>query len=202
MAETPPAPTATPTPPEPVEPPVERTVPYDRFKSVNDQLVEAKQKIGTFETKLTELEEKDKTELEQERSKRERAEAKLTELQGQVEELGGKLTSTERSQWVREAAAKANFHDPVDALGRPEVDLSKIETEDDAKKAVAEAVKAAKHLVDAEPTPPSVPGRVLAGGQPADPNAPDPAREEGEKFVQELKEASQRGWATSAEPLV
>ena len=203
MADEPTTPAATAT--AVAEPPAERTVPYDRFKQVNDQLAEAKRKADEAEQKRQELEDRDKSELEQVRGKLEKAEKRNAELQGQVEELGGKLTSNERSGWVREAASKAKFIDATDALGR--VDLSAIENEDDAKKAVADVAKSAPHLVAAEePTPPPVPGRVVVNGQPVTPGVHDPAvvaaQQESEQFLQELKEASSKGWSASGTGLL
>lgn len=185
------------------EPPAERTVPYDRFKAVNDKLAEANRRAEEAAQRAQELEDRDKSELEQARSKIEKLEAKNAELSGEVETLGGKLVNNERSAWVKDAAAQAKFIDPTDALGR--VDLSSIEDRDAAKKAVAEVAKEAKHLIAAEgPTPPQI-GRVLENGQPVqptqpqDPNAPSP---EDVAFLAELKAASSAGWSSSGARLL
>lgn len=199
MADVPPA--TTPAPPEQPEareslnlppdpsPKADQTVPYDRFKQVNDEAKAAKEQLKSLEQRLQEIEDKDKSELERERAQRER-------LQTELQEREARLTRVERGQWVREAAAEAKFIDPTDALGR--VDLSQIESEADAKREVKKIADKAKHLVQAEPEPPPVPGRVLANGQPADPNAPDPRQEENEKFLAELKAKSAEGWTSSS----
>lgn len=190
---TPPAATAVATAPaEPAPtpaPPAEKTVPYDRFKEVNDALKSEKDARKEMEDRLRELEDKDKSELERERAARERAEAELNETKSG-------LTRLERSSWVRDAAVEAKFIDSADAIGR--VNLAEIESESDAKKAVKRIAENAKHLIQAEPPTPPVAGQVVRQGQVVDPNAPDPAREESERFVQELKTASERGRSVSS----
>lgn len=199
MSDVPPA-TAPPADP-PADPPAERTVPYDRFKAVNDRLAEANRKAEEEAQKRQELEDRDKSELEQERSKREKAEARIAELQGEVEGLTGTITASQRSGWVKDAATKANFIDPADALGR--VDLSSIEDEAAAKAAVKKVADDAKHLIAGEAPPPPQVGQVIRNGQPVPPSGePDPAAAENEAFLQELKEANQRGWSTSTTGLI
>lgn len=187
-----PAPPAEPAKPEP-EPAKEQTVPYDRFAAVNEQAKEAKAAQKKLEDRLQELEDKDKSELEQERGKRERLEAEL-------QTAGERLVSLERGGWVRDAAVAANFVDPSDAVVH--ANLGEIESEADAKKAVKKIADEKKHLVKAEPEPTPQIGRVLANGQQVDTTAPSPQAAENEKFLQELKDASRKGWATSGSGLM
>lgn len=184
-----------------VTPEPERTVPYDRFKAVNDKLAEATRKAEEAAQKAQELEDRDKTELEQVRSKLEKAEARNAELEGEVGNLSGKLTRNERSGWVRDAASKANFIDPADALGR--VNLDEVETEAEAQKAVKTIADNAKHLLASDkPDPPQV-GQVIRAGQPVSTNGEkDPQVEENERFLTELKEASSKGWSSSSTGLI
>lgn len=190
-ATTEPAAPATPAPPAPTD---DKSVPYERFVQVNDQAKAAKKRADELESRLQELEDRDKSELERERSQRERYENELRERDQ-------RLTSLERGGWVKGAASAANFIDPADALGR--IDLSTIESETDARRAVKKIAEEAKHLVKAEdPTPPPVPGRVLSGGHPVDPNVPNPSSEENEQFLDELKKASSAGWVSSSTGLM
>jgi hypothetical protein len=181
--------------PETPAPPVEetKTVPYERFAEVNNKAKAEREAREDLERRLQELEDRDKSELERERAQRERLSAELEEKQRH-------LVKVERGSWVRDAAVEAKFIDPTDALGR--VSLDAIESESDARKAVKRIAEQAKHLIQQEaPVAPQI-GQVVAGGQPVNPNAPDPKQDENERFLAELKEASSRGWSQSSTGLL
>jgi hypothetical protein len=144
-------PQAPPPPPQEAAPPnePERSVPYDRFKEVNDRLREA-------EKWREERESQDLSEAERERKARERAERERDEATERAQ-------TTERSGWVRDAAQLANFHAPADALAH--VDMSGVEDERAAKRAVKDLAERSPHLVrPVEPARPQV-GQVLRDGQ-------------------------------------
>lgn len=151
-----------PAPPQETAPPnePERSVPYDRFKEINDRLREA-------EKWREERESQDLSEAERERKGRERAERERDEATARAQ-------TTERSGWVRDAAQHANFHAPADALAH--VDMSGVEDERAAKRAVKDLAERSPHLVrPVEPARPQV-GQVLRDGQ--QPVAGDQAAEQ------------------------
>lgn len=193
MADTPPVTPDTPeAPPEtPPEPKDEKTVPYDRFQQVNQQAKEAKEAQKRLEDRLAELEDRDKSELDRHRAQLEREQKERERLASELAQRDQRLTQLERGNWVRAAAQEAKFIDPEDAVLH--ASLGEIESERDAKQAVKRIAESKKHLIRQEPERPEI-GRVLQGGQPVDPGKPDPAAEENQKFLDELKAASQSGW--------
>lgn len=187
-----PAPTTTPEPTTvapPAETPPERTVPYDRFVEVNQKAKESASELKALQTRLQELEDKDKSELERERTQRER-------LQQELQARDTRLTQLERGSWVRDAANEHKFHDPADAVAL--VDLSKVESEADAKREVKRIASDKKHLVRQEQETPQI-GQVLQNGAPTPPTPGAPqADQESAAFLDELKKAASDGWSSTS----
>jgi DNA repair exonuclease SbcCD ATPase subunit len=176
------------------EAPAERTVPYDRFAEVNRKAKEKDDQLKALTDRLEELEAQGKSESEQERLKREKAEAKLAEMQADLQSRDERLNRMEKSGWVRNAAAQAGFANPDDAVAF--ADLDGLEEAKDADKAIKDLAKQRPYLLRQE-TPGQQLGQVVTDGRPgAPPQQLDPAeqaRQEGEQFVQEMKDALNRG---------
>lgn len=142
-----------PAPPAPVPPapPAGQTVPYDRFKEVNEELKSTRTQLEDLTKWKDEQEQKNLSELERERKERAKAETRASELES-------KLTNMERSALVRKAALSAEFVDPEDAVSM--LDLTQIDDEEKAKAAVEKLAEEKDHLVKkAGPTPIGAPLR-------------------------------------------
>lgn len=118
-------------------------VPYDRFREVNDQRTAAEEERDRLQAELTRREreglpelERVRAELGDERVARQTAEQRATEAEQRA-------TNLERAGWVQ--AAASNFHDPADAVAR--VDLSTIDSQAAAERAVEDLAGRAQHLV-------------------------------------------------------
>ena len=191
--------TQTTTTPEP-----EKTVPYDRFKQVNDKAAEQARQLAELQGKLQELEDRDASEVEKATKAAQREAEKAQGLEAQLQETRDQFTRLERSQWVRNAASDASFIDSQDALGR--VNLAEIESEADAKRAVRRIAENASHLVRQETPSPQI-GQVLQNGQAvppqtATPQAGTPVNEADEKCLADLKAASGAGWVSAGTGLL
>jgi uncharacterized protein YbjT (DUF2867 family) len=165
MADEPTTPAETP----PAEP-QERTVPYDRFKSVNDQAKQAKQQADELRQRLEELEAKDQSELERERKAREKAEARAAELESGVKQR-------DRADLLRAAARDAKFEDPDDAV----VYLGSQEVADaaEAKRLVKDLAGRKKNLLRNEgEKPPAEIGQVVTNGKPSGDTPPQVSAEQ------------------------
>jgi hypothetical protein len=170
----------------------DQKVPYTRFEEVNKARKKLEGELEEMREKILEFEDRDKSELQRERDRAVRAETAL-------EQLSGKVTSMEKGSWVRSAAAELNFHDPEDAVAR--IDLSKLEDEREALKAVKGLAKAKEHLVrkpQKETTRPQI-GKLFGadnneGGQRSDVTmtpaqaAAQAAAEEERQFAEGLRE--------------
>jgi chromosome segregation ATPase len=121
----------------------DRRVPYSRFEEVNKRAKQAQDELDELRSRLTEFEDRDKSETERERSARERAER-------QVQELTQTVTGLQKGSWVRSAAAELNFHDPEDAVTYLTDRLASFEDERDAKREVRALAKRKAHLVREE----------------------------------------------------
>jgi chromosome segregation ATPase len=121
----------------------DRRVPYSRFEEVNRRAKQAQDELDELRTRLTEFEDRDKSETERERAARERAER-------QVQELSQTVTGLQKGSWVRSAAAELNFHDPEDAVTYLTDRMASFEDERDAKREVRALAKRKAHLVREE----------------------------------------------------
>lgn len=117
----------------------EQTIPYGRFKEVNERLKAAE---AAAQSAAEELKKREEAEL----SERERAEKQAAEAVARAEAAEARATNLERSAWVRDAAS--NFNDPADAVAM--LELAEIDSADKAKAAVEELGKSKPHLVKAE----------------------------------------------------
>lgn len=135
----------------------EQSVPYSRFKQVNDRVAEAERRAEEAQAALQARE-------EAELSEREKAERAASEALARAEAAEARATQLERSGLVR-AAAK-NFNDPDDAVAL--LDLDGIDTAEKAVEAVKQLAESKPHLVKSEqpqaigapmsqPAPPEVP---------------------------------------------
>lgn len=163
--------------------PPERTVPYERFKQVNEAAQTAKQQLEEMQSRLEELESRDQSELEKERKQREKYERGYSEMQQ-------KMTALERSSWLRSAAAEAGFDDPEDAVAF--ISPSSVETVEQAEKEVKKLAKRKPKLLRETSSAPI--GQVLANGQRVDPAAAQ-RDEHAEQFAAQIRAAQETdGW--------
>ena len=181
---------ATPAAPEspPADRPQENVVAEERRKreKAEQEAKEAREELNGLSTRLQQIEDRDKSEVERERSARERAEQERNTLTD-------RLTKLERGGWVRQAAQEASFVDPEDAVVH--VDLSDIESERDAERAVKRLADRKKHLVQDEQRQPQV-GQVP---QPGQPRAAGPqVSEADERLLADIQTANQDAWSTAA----
>jgi hypothetical protein len=146
----------------------DQTVPYDRFKKANTQAKEAKDRakaklereMADLKAQMEEASTAGLPELERIKARREGRQAR----RGGREARAGRETkaqNTQRERWV--AAAAKDFVDPDDAARF--VDLSDIESAEDAERAVKRVAKTKPHLLKGDE--PKLPGRVLENGRTA-----------------------------------
>jgi hypothetical protein len=183
------------TPPEGETPdPPEQTVPYSRFDQVNKKAKEEAARVRELDKTVKDLqkamEERESAglpELDQMKKRLEAAEKRAEAAEKDAEDSKQLVTRSRRERMVQAAALAQNFADPSDASAF--VNLDDIEDEKDAERAVKDLAKRKKHLLKApEPT---MPGRVLANGQPVttDSNGrKNPAVAEAEMLSDALKQ--------------
>jgi hypothetical protein len=175
--------TVTPPEPERREPPDENLVGEAKRKQRA-----AEKEAAQLRERLEALEDKDRTETERAQKRAEAAEKEAKELRERTEKL-------EKGGWVRAAAAKANFHDPDDAVVR--ADLSDIDSEGAAQQFVKNLAKDKKHLVKDESPPPGI-GQVLKNGEKPE-TTPQNAAQQAEveratAMAAELKRLTESSW--------
>lgn len=170
----------------------EQRVPLERFKQVNKQAKEAKERATALEQQIADLkaqmDERDNAglpELERERKRAEQLEKRLGEAEAKAEQATQQILIGQRKSWVTNAAQAQGFADPSDASAF--VNLEEIEDEKDAERAVKRLAGQKKHLLRAEE--PALPGRVLQNGQPATVRGGgvNPAYAEAEQLANDLK---------------
>lgn len=133
----------------------DRTVPYSRFREVNEQNKRLKKDQENLAQRLEELEGRDQSELERERKKRQQYERELAEL-------SDRATRVERQSWIRDAARDLKFDDPDDAIAF--VNYGDVEDYDDAMSQVKALAKRKPRLLrQSDPTPKV--GQVMENGQ-------------------------------------
>jgi hypothetical protein len=135
--------------------PAEQTIPYSRFKEVNERLKAAE---AQAQSAAEELKKREEAEL----SEREKAEKQAAEAVARAEAAEARAITLERSAWIRDAAS--SFNDPADAVAM--LDLSEIDSADKAKAAVEDLGKSKPHLVKSEQ--PQKISSPLAGSTPAE----------------------------------
>jgi hypothetical protein len=182
-----PAETAAPAPATPavVE---ETTVPYSRFAEVNQAAKDREKQLQEMASRLEELENRDKSELERERAKRETFEK-------QAADMAARLERVERSNWIRSAAAAAGFEDPDDAVAF--ISTDSVESDTDAEKAVAKLAKRKPRLLR-EQTPAANIGQVVQNGQPiGQQQATQPEDPAALALLEQVKAAQSSGWTST-----
>jgi hypothetical protein len=132
---------APPATPEPPAEPAGKTVPYDRFKEVNERAKQLEREATETKTRLEALEAEKLSDLEKAQAKADKAEARATELEA-------KAVRTERANLVSRAARAANFADPDDAVAFLSSNLP--EDEKSAEAAVKDLAESKPHLLKQE----------------------------------------------------
>ena len=146
----------------------EARVPYERFEKANKKAKEAAEKAAAAEKRVADLmaklEEREAAglpELEQLKKRLEQAEKRAQEAETLAEERDRQVAISRAERWV--IAAAKDFVDPDDAVKN--VNLTEIESAEDAERAVKRVAKAKQHLLKGDDKP--LPGRVLQNGKPA-----------------------------------
>lgn len=143
-------------------PPEGQSVPYERFREVNDRLKNAEQERDSLQAWRAEQERAAMSETERLTTERDQALQRAAEAEGRVTEL-------ERGGLVAAAARKAGFADPDDAAAF--IDLASIEDTASAEAAVADLGERKPHLLKSDAPAPTVPAPIggltsPAGGEP------------------------------------
>jgi DNA repair exonuclease SbcCD ATPase subunit len=161
------------TPPEgdkPEEKEDDQRVPYDRFQKVNqkakeaaDRAAKAEKDLAEIRSQLEEREQQGLPELEQMKKRLDQAEKARQDAESKAEKLEAETVKATRKGWIAAAAQEQNFIYPSAVANLDEVDLSQVESEEDAARVVKKvAKKYPKLIADEEPM---LPGKVLSGGQ-------------------------------------
>lgn len=159
--------------------PAEDTVPYDRFKQVNETAKTYKAQLEETQKLLREREEADLSAAEREKAARERAEGELSSAREEAETF-------KRGRMIAQAARAAGFTDP-DFAAEHLAGKGGIETDAQAAKAVEALGKRIPGLIKQD-TPPAQLGRVLENGQPVDPKTAGDAQAK-KQFEDDLRTA-------------
>ena len=128
--------------------PPERTVPYQRFKEVNDRLAAEKQARSELEDRISQLEDRDKTDVERLTREKEKLEKRAAEYEQRAAELEAARERDSKSRLISAAASKAKFHDPD--LVAQLVNLDEIDDAKAAENAVKAIAKDRPYLVQQE----------------------------------------------------
>jgi len=128
--------------------PAERTVPYTRFKEVNDRLAAEKQARSELEDRISQLEDRDKTDVERLTRELEKAQKRATEADERAASLEQARERDSKLGLLSAAAAKLKFHDPT--LAGQIVNLEEIEDAKAAEAAVKALAKERPYLVQQE----------------------------------------------------
>lgn len=143
------APTAT---PQGGQSPAPGPVPYDRFTEVNERAKRAEAELAELRKFKEDAEAAKLTEIERAQREREVAEQRAEQAERRALEL-------ERTGLIRDAATKAGFADPSDAVAFLTSRLDEIDTPDAATAAVGQLAQTKKHLL-AAPAQPSAPAPI------------------------------------------
>lgn len=152
---------------EPTDPPEQNVVgeAKRRERKAREEAESLKAQLAELAKWKEEREAQDLSETEREKNAREKAEKRAEEAEQRAQRL-------ERGGWVRDHAARQGFHDPADAVAFS--DLSSLEDEKAAEKAVKDLAKSKPHLLKSEPEP-SAFGSLIESGTPENgvPTTPD-----------------------------
>lgn len=148
------------------EAPAERTVPYARFKEINDRLAAEKQRTADLEERMSAVEDRDKTDVERLTKEREKLEKRAAEAEARAQELEAKSMRDAKASLIERAAAKLNFHDP--GLASQLVALDEIDDAKSAEAAVKTLAKERQYLVRSEPAEGAKLRKVGVDGQTID----------------------------------
>lgn len=162
----------------------ERTVPYARFKEINDKLSEERKQRAELEGRIGQLEDADKPHIERLTKDLERAQKRADEAEKASQDIQSQLARSEKTAWLSNAAAKLNFHDP-DIAARM-VDLDTVEDATSAEKIVKSLAKDKAFLVKEETRQSPLERVGIAGVEQPKPN------DQGLVSEQDL----QRAWGT------
>ena len=130
------------------EKPAERTVPYNRFKEVNDKLAAERQARAELEERMSTLEDRDKSDVERLTKEVEKLQKRAAEAESQAAELSQARERDAKSALIANAAAQAKFHDP--SLVAQIVNLEEIDDAKSAAAAVKQIAKERPYLVQSE----------------------------------------------------
>lgn len=147
------------------EEPPERTVPYARFKEINDRLADERKQRSELEAKVDQLADRDKTDVERLTKELERAQKASETASKDLEAERAARVSTEKASWLQAAAAKANFHNPD--VASKMVDLAAIEDASSADKAVKSLAKDNAWLIKQDAKTPPLQKVGIAGTEDA-----------------------------------
>lgn len=155
-----------------------QAVPYDRFKSVNDEAKALREKVAAFEAEQEKARQAQLSEAERLREEKEAAEKAAADAVARAEKL-------ERDGWLRAAAARASFADPEDAVALVAADEATDQAS--AEEAVKKLAEAKPHLIgQAGATRPmgTLPGGAASGpGTPPPPASDDPKEQTGRDLL-------------------
>lgn len=187
------------------EPEHEQSVPYERFQKANQTAKQAKDQVKDLQAQMAQLREEmslktsGASDAEQLQRRLERAEQRAQEMQEKAEAASAEAANTRKERWIASAAAAQNFADPSDASVF--LDLSEIETEKDAERAIKRLAGQKKYLVKEGER--QLPGKVMENGKavaPKDGRPPlgiDPMKDANaimEGLVQFASPEAQRAW--------
>ena len=155
-----------------------QAVPYDRFKSVNDEAKALREKVAEYEREQEKARRAQLSEAERLREEKEAAEKAAADAVARAEQL-------ERDGWLRAAAARASFADPEDAVAL--VAAGEATDQASAEEAVKKLAEAKPHLIgQAGATRPmgTLPGGAASGpGTPPPPPSDDPKEQTGRDLL-------------------
>lgn len=149
----------------------EETVPYDRFQKANQKAKDAADKVRSLSDEMAQLREQlemkqsGASDVEQMQRRLERAEQRAQEMERKAEEASAEAANTRKERWIASAASAQNFADPSDASAF--LDLSEIESQGDAERAIKRLAKSKSYLVKSEER--QLPGKVMEDGKPVRP---------------------------------
>lgn len=162
--------------------PQERTIPYARFKEVNDRLADERRSRSELEERMSQLEDRDKTDVERLTRELEKAQKKAVEADERATALEAAREKDAKVSLIAAAAAKLKFHDPT--LASQIVNLDEIDDAKAAEAAVKAIAKERPYLVQQDDPTKARLQRVGVSG-----DVVDESKEKGLVTEDELKKA-------------
>jgi AraC-like DNA-binding protein len=138
----------------------DRVVPEKRFNKIYAQLQEEKRARSDLESRLQEVEDRDKPEVARLTKQYEQLAKEREQLMKELDSERSERQKASRRSIVTEAAAKLGFRDPADAALF--VDLDTIEDSDTAERALKTVAKQRDYLIAPKQPEPKGLDRVLA----------------------------------------